>query len=420
MSQRILQPGEIEALDRTAFPRIILPQPATRLRERAARLRHLAEGSPMGPFLRYLARLVDAQHAALDAVPDMPQPDAERIDRAQRHAMPLWQLPADIDPAWKAVMRAIVQHLQQGPGAEEANDVERQVLAELQALDDAALGHLLASLWSNEHLNDSQRVRAPVVMAAVQVVMMSRAARLDLKTLPFVDPPTICPVCSSSPLASVVHIGGQEEGLRYLHCSICETEWHMVRVKCSNCASTEGISYRRLESVDTPLMSREDLVKNPMVGAQRAAVPCMAELCGKCGCYSKIFDMRKDPTIEVLADDLGTLMLDMMMGQDGHPRAGLLRRLRNRRPRGTGPAGHGPGGQDTGRSARPGPRLTRGHWNRRTDHDLPHGSGAPQPRRFDRAASRTARHHHCPGTGDSRPGCNDGVWHHRRLVLPRP
>ena len=43
MSQRILQPGEIEALDRTAFPRIILPQPATRLRERAARLRHLAE-----------------------------------------------------------------------------------------------------------------------------------------------------------------------------------------------------------------------------------------------------------------------------------------------------------------------------------------------------------------------------------------
>lgn len=181
MSQRILQPGEIEALDRTAFPRIILPQPATRLRERAARLRHLAEGSPMGPFLRYLARLVDAQHAALDTVPDMPQPDAERIDRAQRHAMPLWQLPADIDPAWKPVMRAIVGHLQQGPGAEEANDVERQVLAELQNLDDAALGHLLASLWSNEHLNDSQRVRAPVVMAAVQVVMMSRAARLDLK-----------------------------------------------------------------------------------------------------------------------------------------------------------------------------------------------------------------------------------------------
>ncbi len=31
-------------------------------------MQRLAEGSPMGPFLRYLARLVDAQHAALDAV----------------------------------------------------------------------------------------------------------------------------------------------------------------------------------------------------------------------------------------------------------------------------------------------------------------------------------------------------------------
>ena len=57
----------------------------------------------------------------------------------------------------------------------------------------------------------------------------------------------------------------------------------------------------------------------------------------------------------------------------GHTRTGLLRRLRNRCPRGTGPASHGPGGQNTGRSARPGPRLTHGHRNRRTDHDLPHG-----------------------------------------------
>ena len=104
----------------------------------------------------------------------------------------------------------------------------------------------------------------------------------------------------------------------------------------------------------------------------------------------------------------------------GHTRTGLLRRLRNRCPRGPGSAGHGPGSQDAGRSARPGPRFTRGHRNRRTDHDLPHGSGAPQPRRCDRAASRTARHHCCPGTGYSRTGRDDEFRHHRRLLLPRP
>ncbi|WP_371682626.1 formate dehydrogenase accessory protein FdhE domain-containing protein [Escherichia coli] len=27
---------------------------------------------------------------------------------------------------------------------------------------------------------------------------------------------------------------GTTQGLRYLHCNLCETEWHVVRVKCSN------------------------------------------------------------------------------------------------------------------------------------------------------------------------------------------
>jgi len=49
-----------------------------------------------------------------------------------------------------------------------------------------------------------------------------------------------------------------------------------------------------------------------------------------------------------------------------------------------------------------------------------HGAGAPRPRRCDRAASRTARHHHCSSTGDSRPGRDDGVWGHRRPPPPRP
>jgi hypothetical protein len=48
--QRILQPGEIEALDRTEFPRVRLPQPATLFTERAARLRQ-AEATRCRPAL---------------------------------------------------------------------------------------------------------------------------------------------------------------------------------------------------------------------------------------------------------------------------------------------------------------------------------------------------------------------------------
>ena len=96
--QRILQPGEIEALDRTAFPRIRLPQPASLFLDRANRLRQLAEGSPMDGFLRYVARMMEAQHQVVRQLPQAPDPDADTIERAQRHAMPLWQLPADLAP----------------------------------------------------------------------------------------------------------------------------------------------------------------------------------------------------------------------------------------------------------------------------------------------------------------------------------
>ncbi len=39
-----------------------------------------------------------------------------------------------------------------------------------------------------------------------------------------------CPVCNSMPVSSMVQIG-TTQGLRYLHCNLCETEWHVVRIK---------------------------------------------------------------------------------------------------------------------------------------------------------------------------------------------
>ena len=37
-----------------------------------------------------------------------------------------------------------------------------------------------------------------------------------------------------------------QQGLRYLVCSLCATQWHMVRIKCSHCESTAGIGYLTL------------------------------------------------------------------------------------------------------------------------------------------------------------------------------
>jgi formate dehydrogenase accessory protein FdhE len=49
------------------------------------------------------------------------------------------------------------------------------------------------------------------------------------------------------PVASIVH-QGNEAGLRYLHCSLCESEWHLVRAKCSNCEATRDIGYWSLQT----------------------------------------------------------------------------------------------------------------------------------------------------------------------------
>jgi FdhE protein len=115
------------------------------------------------------------------------------------------------------------------------------------------------------------------------------------------DAANLCPACASPPVASIVRIGGVEQGARYLNCSLCETQWHMVRVKCSNCESTKGISYYGIEG------------KSPAV---------KAETCDECGAYLKIAYMEKDPFVDPVADDLATLTLDLMMDEAGKSRSG--------------------------------------------------------------------------------------------------
>ena len=92
-----------------------------------------------------------------------------------------------------------------------------------------------------------------------------------------------CPVCGSMPVSSIVQIG-TTQGLRYLHCNLCETEWHVVRVKCSNCEQSRDLHYWSLDN-------------------EQAAVKAS---CGDCGTYLKIMYQEKDPKVEAVADDLAS------------------------------------------------------------------------------------------------------------------
>jgi FdhE protein len=294
--QRILQPGEIEALDHTSFPRVLLPVPASLFAERAARLRQLADGNPIADYLLFVAQIMDAQHKAAATV-EISEPDAAIIARAQEHSMPLLPAVDHIDPAWQTVLDDMLDSLEAGNQA--LPEPLQPLIKELRSLDADTRNDIAKKLLQKEvaarHIG-----MAPFIMAALQVVFSQRAANISPKDIPLTDPASICPICASEPVASIVRIGGKIAGHRYLHCGTCACEWHMVRVKCTHCESTKGIHYQGVDGLGEVVL---------------------AETCDECGSYRKLMNQEKDPLANPLADDLASLMLDLLMSDTQFQRA---------------------------------------------------------------------------------------------------
>ena len=78
---------------------------------------------------------------------------------------------------------------------------------------------------------------------------------------------------------------GGAPGARYCACSLCGTLWNYVRIKCTLCGSTEGISYLR---------------------SRRRRRHDQAETCDNCHGYVKILHQQKDPALDPVADDVAS------------------------------------------------------------------------------------------------------------------
>ena len=330
MVQRLLSPGEIEALDHNAIPRLRQPEPRSVFTDRAARLRQLAnneiKGIPVGDTLRgyllLMAALVDAQASltqallspSADAPYAIPLPDADTIDTALAHNMPPLPVSGVRPDVWKQVFSSLLGQLDNLAADQPQLTM---VLDELCVLDDAHLeGYADAVL--NEFREAINPLHAPFIAAALQVVWTIQASRLDPQRVQPLVTGTLCPVCGSHPVASVVRIGGQSQGYRYLQCSICSSEWHMVRVKCTHCEATAKIAYQSLEDADSQTPVGADEAEGKANDPSKVA---RAETCDDCHTYRKIFNQEHDYNVEPLADDLASLMLDVLVGEAGYARA---------------------------------------------------------------------------------------------------
>jgi FdhE protein len=303
--QRVLDPAQIEAFAQRTIPRTRLPDPAHLFSDRARRLRQLAAASSVADYLKLMAALCDAQQEALascaaDSEPELDGPALERIAQAERHGLPL--LPANgwpRHPRWRSLLRALCARIAA------AGDFPAPVAAVCRRLadPDAPQSEAQAARLLSGATDGIDAESAPFIMAALQVYWVDLARGLKRPHPPqhaAGSAAVVCPLCGSLPVASVVRADKEFSGYRYLHCALCATEWHLVRIKCSHCLATEEIAYHHLE---------------------QGSEAVRAESCPGCRTYRKILYHEKDPGAEPLADDLATLALDLLMSAEGFRRA---------------------------------------------------------------------------------------------------
>ena len=281
-------------------------------RDRSLRLRQLAAGHAMREFLIFVADVADAQHHVLNAHRSVTLPSQDFLGEAARKGEPALACPRwALHDEWHQDLRDLLAQLQ--PRAQAA---ARSVIDKLQAQEPAHWQQQAERLLSGIMLG-LDMASAPLIGAALQVywtrlVQRTQNAFPDLAFGP-IDNARVCPCCGSEPVASVSRIGSDEAGARYLHCGLCQTEWHMVRIKCSHCESTQDVTYQELEAAEDAGQATLSVPK----GAVRA------ECCGECGHYLKIVDMGKDAHVDPVADDLATVALDLLVSDTGLQRHGV-------------------------------------------------------------------------------------------------
>jgi FdhE protein len=198
------------------------------------------------------------------------------------------------DTVWKAVLREWV--LDFSPDAESLADTLRR----LSMATSAELDH-----WADAMLAGAGEANEaglwPFIAAALQVVYVAKASQLNAADFAHATASHECPACGLLPVAGLIKSGGNLEGLRYLHCGLCSTEWHRPRIRCIHCDSSEKVAYYAIEGAG-------DTVR--------------AETCDACRSYGKLIVQDKNPAADPCADDVATLGLDVLMNEQGYSRLG--------------------------------------------------------------------------------------------------
>ncbi len=288
-------PSAIGRLVAPAFA--ILPEPGALFGDRAARFAVLADGSELGPYLRFLGELAALQARLAADLPPATAIDPAWVEQARAGAMPPLNRGAlRDDPA----LHQVVARVLEGIAALDMPAPARDALDQLRAADAAALGVVIGNVLLDSIPTDAVASHL-FVSLAVQVHAARLAATLPSERLVPVAQGA-CPCCGGPPVSSRVVGWPGAENARYAACAFCGTQWNEVRVKCLACGSTKGVGYRSAETEDAVIK---------------------AECCDQCRSWVKILYATRNVSLDPVADDVGSLGLDLLMADTEYRRAGF-------------------------------------------------------------------------------------------------
>ena len=253
--------------------------------KRALRLQSLAKDSALADYFELCRRVVSIQ-SKLAAEADFGQLHSWGKD----DAIPLSDLSIEADNYWQGLLQQLLSEL-----LPQVNDSVEQVVRLLMQQSPDQIGAWGRDL-RNGHLSEVPAHFSLFIWSAMGIYW-SHWAPLVIKRMDQrkVEQQSLCPVCGCHPVASVI-VDEPRAGLRYLHCSLCESEWHYIRAHCTSCNQDKEMT---IWSLDDP----------------QAQV--RIESCDECHGYTKMMFIEKSPSMDVVADDLATLMLDHELHNKG-------------------------------------------------------------------------------------------------------
>ncbi|MEX4603811.1 formate dehydrogenase accessory protein FdhE [Haemophilus influenzae] len=292
MSIKILSESEIKQVANSyQAPAVLFANPKNLYQRRAKRLRDLAQNHPLSDYLLFAADIVESQLSTLEKNPLPPQ-QLEQLNAIE----PLNAKTFKRDSIWREYLTEILDEIK--PKANE------QISATIEFLEKASSAELeeMANKLLAQEFNLVSSDKAVFIWAALSLYWLQLAQQIPHNSqVENAENLHHCPVCGSLPVTSMVQIG-TSQGLRYLHCNLCESEWNLVRAQCTNCNSHDKLE---MWSLDEELA----LIR--------------AETCGSCESYLKMMFQEKDPHVEPVADDLASIFLDIEMEEKGFARSGL-------------------------------------------------------------------------------------------------